>query len=196
MMIKLKDTKWIAIYDDKPTTDDVIESCMAGKHIKTLPHEYKELQDYSYLCFLDSKLEEINEIFVEDYIKKYFIEQNYALLLRKHHFYYNNSISVWDEYHQSICLKRYKLESEKYINYINNQTDKGLSIITNYHCMCGFLIRNMKHEKIKELNTTWYQHIQECGIQDQISFFFVKQLFNDYIYSFSEIPFKISVNRI
>jgi len=87
--------------------------------------------------------------------------------------------------------ERYKLESEKYINYINNQTYKGLSIITDYHCQCGFLISNIKHEKIKEINTTWYQHIQECGIQDQISFFFVKQLFNDYIYSFSEIPFKV-----
>jgi hypothetical protein len=49
----------------------------------------------------------------------------------------------------------------------------------------------MKHEKIKEINNTWYQHIQECGIQDQISFFFVKQLFNDYIYPFTEIPFVV-----
>ena len=191
MMVKLKDTKWIAIYDNKPTTDDVIESCMAGKHIKTSPHEYKELKDYSYLCFLDSKLEEINEIFVEDYIKKYCIEQNYALLLRKHIFLKDDLISVWDEYSLSIRQDRYKLESEKYINYINNQTNRGLSCFTDYHCQCGFLIRNMKHEKIKELNTTWYQHIQECGMQDQISFFFVKQLFNNCIYSFSEIPFKV-----
>jgi len=191
MMVKLKDTKWIAIYDKKPTTDDVIESCMTGKHIKLLPNEYKELQNYSYLCFLDSKIEEINETFVEDYIKKYFIEQNYALLLRKHIFLKGDNINVWDEYSLSMWQERYKLESEKYINYINNQTYKGLSIITDYHCQCGFLIRNMKHEKIKEINTTWYQHIQECGIQDQISFFFVKQLFNDYIYSFSEIPFKV-----
>jgi hypothetical protein len=189
MMLKLKDTNWIAIYDDKPTTDDFIESCMAGKHIKTSPHEYKELQDYSYLCFLDSKLEKVNETFVEDYIKTYFIEKNYALLLRKHHFLKKDKISVWDEYHQSMWQERYRLETSKYINYITNQTNKGLADITDYHCMCGFLIRNMKHEKIKELNTTWYQHIQECGIQDQISFFFVKQLFHDYIYSFSEIPF-------
>ena len=47
----------------------------------------------------------------------------------------------------------------------------------------------MKHDKINELNNTWYQHIEECGIQDQISFFFVKQLFNDDILSFTENPF-------
>jgi hypothetical protein len=47
----------------------------------------------------------------------------------------------------------------------------------------------MKHVKMVEINTTWYEHINECGIQDQISFFFVKQLFNDNIYPFVENPF-------
>ena len=56
----LKLTKWIGIYIDIPTNDDLIESCMVGKHIKTSPHEYKELKDYDYLCFLDSKLNHVN----------------------------------------------------------------------------------------------------------------------------------------
>jgi hypothetical protein len=47
----------------------------------------------------------------------------------------------------------------------------------------------MKHEKIIKINITWYQHIEECGIQCQISFYFVKQLFNDYIYPFTENPY-------
>jgi hypothetical protein len=183
---KLKNTQWIGIYDDKQTVDDLIESCMVGKHIKTMPHEYEELKYYDYLCFLDSKLEKVNEIFVENFITKYFIEQNYALLLRKHWFVNDN---VWNEYNLSMFQKRYKIESEKYKKYINTQIKKGLSQYTKQHCACGFLIRNMKHEKMIELNTTWYKHIQECGIQDQISFFFVKQLFNDYIHPFTEIPF-------
>jgi hypothetical protein len=49
------------------------------------------------------------------------------------------------------------------------------------------VIRNMKHKKINKINETWYQHIQECCIQDQISFFFV--LFNEDILSFTEYPF-------
>lgn len=183
---KLKNTQWIGIYDDKQTVDDLIESCMVGKHIKTMPHEYEELKYYDYLCFLDSKLDKVNEIFVENFITKYFIKQNYALLLRKHWFVNNN---VWNEYNLSMFQKRYKIESNKYKNYINIQVKKGLSPKTEQHCACGFLIRNMKHEKIIELNTTWYKHIQECGIQDQISFFFIKQLFNDYIHPFTEIPF-------
>jgi hypothetical protein len=182
----LKNTNWIGIFDNKPTNDDIIESCMVGKHIKTKPNEYSELSNYDYLCFLDSKLAKVNETFVEEFINKYFIEENYALLLREHWFIHNN---VWNEYNQSITQYRYNLESEKYKNYINNQIKNGLSGVTQHHCACGFLIRNMKHSKINELNNTWYQHIEECGIQDQISFFFVKQLFNDDILSFSESPF-------
>jgi len=183
---KLKNTNWIGIYNDISTKDDMIESCMIGKHIKTMPQEYSELKDYDYLCYLDSKLAKINETFVEEFIVKYFVEQKYALLLRKHWFICNN---VWDEFNESMSQPRYLLESEKYKNYINNQVKNGLSNITENHCACGFLIRNMKHDKIIEINKTWFEHIQVCGIQDQISFFFVKQLFNDYIYPFTEIPF-------
>jgi len=166
---------------------------MAGKHIKTSPHEYKELKDYSYVCFLDSKLEKVNETFVENFIQKYFIEQNYALLLREHWYInskaLNRNVSVWDEFYESMYQKRYIIEREKYKKYINNQKVNGLSETTKRHCAGGFLIRNMKHPKINEINNTWFQHIQECGIQDQISFFFVKQLFDDCIHSFTEIPF-------
>ncbi len=182
----LKETKWIGIYHDILTKDDIIESCMTGKHIKTMPHLYSELKDYDYTCFLDSKLGQVNEAFVEKFITMYFIEQNYALLLREHWFIRHH---VWDEYNESMKQPRYVFESEKYKNYIQNQVKNGLSDVTEHHCACGFLIRNMKHEKINEINSTWFSHIQECGIQDQISFFFVKQLFPNIIHSFSEYPY-------
>jgi hypothetical protein len=182
----LKLTKWIGIYDNKPISYDGIESCMDGKHIKTMPHEYPHLKHYDYLCFFDNKITNIDVEFVEKYIYKYFIEKNYALLLRKHWFIND---SVWNEYDVSMLQERYRIESKKYRSYIRNQLNEGLKATGQLHCACGFLIRNMKHEKMNEINTTWYKHIQECGIQDQISFFFVKQLFIEYIYGFSEIPF-------
>jgi len=159
---------------------------MIGKHIKTMPHEYAELKEYDFLCYLDSKLEKVSESFVEQFIHTYFIEQNYALLLRKHWFIDGN---VWNEFHMSMGQERYQIESDKYRKYISNQVEKGLREETNRHCACGFLIRNMKHEKMMKLNTTWYQHIQECSIQDQISFHFVNQLFREHIHPFTEIPF-------
>ena len=183
---KLKITKWIGIYDNKPINHDVIKSCMDGKHIKSMPHEYNEVRNYDYLCFLDSKLEKVDEVFVEDFIDKYFIKQNYALLLRKHWYIPNK---VWDEYNESMYQTRYNVDSNKYIEYINKQINSGLKDEVEHHCSCGFLIRNMKHNKINDINSSWYEHIQECGIQDQISFFFVKQLFHKFIHPFSEIPF-------
>ena len=182
----IKCTNWIGIYDNKPTSDDMIESCMIGKHIKTMPHEYVELKEYDFLCFLDSKSGKVSETFVENYIHTYFIEKNYALLLRQHWHIRDN---VWNEFNESMYQERYRMESDKYRKYITNQVEKGLSDTTSYHCATGFMIRNMRHDKIVELNTTWYKHIQECGIQCQISFFFVKQLFSDYVYPFTEIPF-------
>jgi hypothetical protein len=183
---KLKNTKWIGIYDDKPTNDDMIESSMVGKHIKSMPQEYIELKDYDYLCYFDNKLEEMNEQFVEMFIDKYFIKHNFALLLREHWYVHNN---VWNEYNLSMNQQRYKLESEKYKKYIKRQKNNGFMEITDHHCTTGILLRNMKHHKMIEINTTWYEHIQECGIQCQISFFFVKQIFWDWIHPFTENPF-------
>jgi hypothetical protein len=185
MLEKIKDTKWIGIYDDKPTNDDIIEGNMVGKRIKTMPHEFTELNKYDYLCYLDSKLQKVDESFVEQFIHTFFIEQNYALLLREHW----HIFGLQHEFNESMRHERYRLEKDKYIKYIQNQLNNGLSDHTPHHCACGFMIRNMRHPKIVELNTTWYNHIQECGIQDQISFFFVKQLFPDCIYSFTEYPF-------
>jgi hypothetical protein len=152
---------------------------------------FPHLKEFDYLCYLDSKLEHVSEKFVEDYIHKYFVDANtnttnYALILRNHTFI---KPSVWKEYDVSMGQPRYKIQSDAYKNYINAQVESGLKAETPYHCQCGFIIRNMKHPEVNNIGETWLQHIQMCGIQDQISFFFVKQLFSDYILPFKEIPF-------
>jgi hypothetical protein len=183
---RLNGTRWIGIYHDIPTTDDLIQSCMVGKHVKTMTHEYDHLKSYDYLCFLDSKLNKVNEKIVEQFISTYFIKQDYALLIRHHWFIDGN---VWHEFNESMKQKRYQLECEKYKTYINKQIDSGLSVYTPQHSACGLLIKNMKHKKMTDIGTVWFNHIQECGIQDQISFFFVKQFFMEYIHTFTESPF-------
>jgi hypothetical protein len=185
---RLKDTNWIRIFIDIETTDDIYESNMFGKHLKAMPHEYKEIKDYDYLCYLDNKLPELSDEFIENHIQKYFINDKYALILRQHPILNNY---IWSEYTLSMYQPRYKNDCNRYFNYIVNQMSSGKFVDEDkYHCTCSFLLRNMKHEKIIELNSTWYNHIQECGIQDQISFFFVKQLFADYILPIKERPFK------
>jgi hypothetical protein len=184
---ELQDSRWIRIYDEKPVSDNLVESAMLSKHVKAKPHEYIELKEYDYLCYLDSKLKKVNEAFIEGYIQRSFIEKNYALILRKHSALSNN---VWSEYNEAMKHERYKIHSDNYERYIHDQIKNGLSETTTQdHCMTGLLIRNMKHSHIQDINNTWYQHIQDCGIECQIAFFFVKQLFPDDIFSFSEFPF-------
>ena len=183
IMDKLKYTQWIGVYHDISTTDDLIESCMIGKHIKTKPHEYPELNGYTYLCGFDSKMEKVSETFVENMIAEYFVQQDYALLLREHPFINH---SVWIELDVSIKQERYRKHMDQYKRYIENQVEKGFTVNTPKHGTCNFLLRNMKHAKTVDIGDTWFQHIQECGIQDQISFFFVKQLFPECIHFFTE----------
>lgn len=184
---KLKATRWIPIFDNKPVTTNITESCMYGKYVKVLPSQVEQLKGYDYTCFLDSKLDKVSEHFVEDFIYKHFIKNDYALLIREHTLI--KEANIWNEYNESMLQERYVKQKEQILRYIHKQMKKGLKEDTKQHSQCGFLIRNMRHPLISELDTTWYDHIQECGIQDQISFFFVKQVYEPHILIFKEIPF-------
>jgi len=183
---KVEDTLWIPVYDNKELTEDEIQSCMNGKHVKVYPEDYTVLEPYDYLCFLDSKLEKLSESFIENLIHEYFITQDYALLLR-HHVFLDGS--VWNEFTESMKQERYARQKDTYLSYIHEQINSGLRDTTEEHAQCGLLIRNMNHRNITRLDKTWYSHIQRCGIQDQISFFFVKQLYSKEIHMFKEVPF-------
>ena len=182
----LASSDWTAVWVDKPSTDDPIENCMYGKQFKLFPDKLPELTGYQYVCFVDSKVQQISESWLEGTIQYFMVEQNMALLLRQHPFVLP---SIFEEYNESMLQLRYQVEKDQYLTYIQNQLDKGLKAETDYHCACGLLIRNMAHEKTSRINKLWDKHIQECGIQDQISFFFVKQYFYDVIYAFSDSPF-------
>ena len=186
----IKDSVWIGVYDDVPVTENLVESQYSSKEVRVKPSEYKELLPYDYTCYLDSKLQDINELFIEDLIAKYFIEQNYVMLLRQHWYHHGSGGgNVWEEAFESMFQSRYRAQMGIVNSYIRNQISKGFSPITEKHYATGLIIKNMKHERARELETVWWDHIKECGTQCQISFFFVKQLFDGLIHPFSENPF-------
>lgn len=183
---KLENTGWIVIYDNIPINDDLIKSTMDGKKIKIMPHKYEKLNNYDYLCFYDNKNNTINVSFVENIIKKYFIENNFALAMQKHPFL-TDSKHILDEFSVTVSTnqERYNRELHLYAQYILNQVfvNNYNEYVDTYVC-CTYLIRNMRHPIINILNETYYEHIKECGIQDQISFFFARQKFEEYIHIF------------
>jgi hypothetical protein len=96
------------------------------------------------------------------------------MMLRSHPWVNSN---IWAEIDESLKQERYKVLSDQMNKYICKQLDKGLREITEYHVACGIIIRKMTKNSAN-INEEWYKNIQECGIQDQISFFFVKQMFS------------------
>ena len=181
---------WIPILDPREPTEDSNESCMMSKHVKVMPHLYPLLRGFDYTCFLDSKVGIISEDFVEDMIRKHCMETPTpaALLLRYHWYGHNN---IWVEYFYSVAQERYRRESDKMLAYMERRFQEGWKEDIPIHSACGLLLRNQRHLLMNAINETWYRHIQECGLNDQVSFFFVAQIFagGGAIHSFQEYPY-------
>jgi hypothetical protein len=106
------------------------------------------------------------------------LNSNYLYIIPKHPFLKPN---IWNEYNESIKQERYAIEKDKYKNYIENQLNNGLSETDDVHYTTHFIIRK-KSNMTNIINELWYKHILECGIECQISFFFIQQIYKKYIY--------------
>ena len=194
MVQKLQNTKWKTVFIDFQSIDDIIENNMMAKHVKALPHEYEELRSYDYLVYMDSKVGKINEGFIYGAINCLFVSNNYAIAMREHWMCQdraeNEKENIWREFSLAVTSQdRYKQQEAQYSDYITRQCKSGLSNLSDSHCTTNTIIRNMKHPKMKQIDYTWYAHILDCGIECQISFFSVKQLFEKMVYSFRDNPF-------
>jgi hypothetical protein len=188
LLEKLKLTKWIPVFIDKIHKDDVYDSNIIAKEPKVCPHRFKELNDYEYLVYQDTKLVPKGDTFVLDIIQK--CGSQFILFAYQHYAQTTGDTSVFREFHSSMNQERYLKQKDKILAYINTQIELGYSPYDTLHLACGFLIRNNKHQRAIELNEMWYAHILECGIQDQISFYFVKQRFPGLI---AGLPFILSL---
>lgn len=157
-------TGWIPIKLDVPYIDDY-SACMAAKRVKVLPGRYSTLKPYKHTCYMDSKYMYVDEQFVEEHTKD-------EIFFREHPFIKN---SVWAELERSMEAERYSKDRAKTIRYIEHNVQNGLSTETSTHLAGGFIIRTMSKSRL--FDETWFRHIHMCGLNDQISLFFVKQLF-------------------
>ena len=63
---------------------------------------------------------------------------------------------------------------------------KGYPTHGQRHFQCGFLLYNLKHPQCTAIQNIWMSHIQRCGIQDQISMYYVAQRFPNSIGEFKK----------
>lgn len=175
---ELQNTKWIVIYmDNIPIHNCPIKDTMETKRLRCLPHKFEILNKYKYLCWFDSKLK-VFENKIEELIIKLENDDNKIMVLSKHP-YSNNFNSVWDEFNLAMCTEKYLSQKEQNIKYIETQINNGFSEKINIHFCGGWVLKNKK--KTEEFGELWYEHIKECGIEDQISLSFIQQKYIDFI---------------
>ena len=173
--LKRLSRNWIPVFVDIPIKNTSGENAMDAKLLKACPHRFSELRGYRYTVYFDSKLS-INESLVLKNIQQ-MESTNYVMLVNKHPFIES---SVWDEYSEAMLQERYRVDSEKYKEYIFKQQRRGLAITTDIHYETSAIIRKSS-PLTEEIGELWYSHIQETGCECQISFFFIKQIYNGYI---------------
>lgn len=169
-------TRWKRVWVNIPVSDDMIECARQSKHLRCCPWDVPELKAYPYLCWVDSKLRMNDWDAVMESVTKLVLSDK-VWLFTQHPRQYTD---VWGEYHEAIQHEKYARQKAQYKAYITSRLDAGYTIDKPIRVCCGFSIRK-RCPLAKEIGEFWYQEIQECGIEDQISFQFVHQRYEDAI---------------
>jgi hypothetical protein len=177
----LEKTGWNRIFIDIPVKHNLTADAMDAKHLKACPYMYPELNGYDATCYFDSALK-VNTEEVIELVNKAFTYSNYDMLIARHPFISATwPPSAKSEFANAMLQPRYAAERDKYERYMAQQILSGLLETDDIHYATGFIVRKNNME-MRKLGEVWYRHILECGIECQISFFFVQQMFKGKIY--------------
>ena len=177
---RLDNTAWKRRFVPVSFKNDEISNCLDTKLLKTCPHLIDELNVYDYTVHMDSK--QIIVISV-DRLKE-IIQQHHQcpILMLPHRWWPNIHNAVLEEFNRSMqYAERYRIQELKMKTYIEKKAQTfPLSVPIHYET--GFIVRKQKDPTVIQLNEKWYDEIMECGIQCQISFFFIQQMFPNIVF--------------
>lgn len=166
---------WIPLYlDIYEPVDDPIVSATQAKFAKALPHRFPELAEYDFLFYADDKYK-ISEELIPGLAAS--LRANKSPMAMKHHPWLPPNVLY--EYTESLFQKRYCDQRQMMMDYITSQLQQGLKVVSKNHYTTMCILRDMRHPDMQNINDTWFSHIQQCGIECQISFFFVAQIFQN-----------------
>lgn len=168
---------------------DEIGSCLKAKSLRTRPYLYAPLRNYRYLVFADSKI--AGEIHDETTLKILASMPSEAAIVHRRHFLFADGapVSVWSELDLSMEQERYRTQANQMRSYIKQKVAAGYNSTKNIpHLMGGYIIRDMKNPVVRDIGQDWFQNILSCGIQDQISLFFVHQDYLPFIHTIPPYP--------
>jgi hypothetical protein len=176
MYQRLAHTQWKRVWLNVPIHNDNVKDAMASKELRCCPERFAELQDYDFLCWMDSKMRVTEGAHFKEMLN-HLMSTECCIAATHHPLPYK---TVWDEYTTAIKYQKYASEKDSYKKYIEQQLEKGADPNKPQRICCGFRLMKMNARR-KELGELWLSHIQECGIEDQISWQFVHQLFEEEI---------------
>jgi hypothetical protein len=178
MYQRLESTNWIRIWLDIPIENDNVRDAMNTKHLRCCPREYTVLRNYEYSCWIDSKFEVTDIQKVYEMVDS--LTDSKVIAITRHPVEHKD---VWGEYMLAIQYSKYYAQKEQYQIYIHKRLQEGFDKNKPLRHCTGFIVRK-QCPKTDAIGRLWYSHIQECGIECQISWQFICQLFEDSIVDF------------
>jgi predicted O-methyltransferase YrrM len=176
---KLQSTNFISIFiDDIPIYDDHNKDTMSSKKYRCNPFDIDSLNKYDYLCWFDNKLKVYDEQ-IENMI--YELDKSDKSIIFTRHPYFEKYNSIWDEFNLSMNVEKYKNEEINYVNYINKMIKNGYNQYYKDGFLCGGINIRKNNEISKKFGLEWFNNILECGIQDQLTLFFISQNYIEHI---------------
>lgn len=169
------------IYLDLKVSDDPVLSAYQAKIAKAIPHTIEPLGQYDFLFYKDDKIQ-VDTSRIDEFIGL-LQEKDSAIALRPHPFLSGN---VLYEFGESMLQSRYKREWDKSIAYITQEVNNGARLNCQMYAT-GAILRNTKHPDTVKINELWWQHINRCGIECQVSFDIIAQKFD----SIAKLPLNL-----
>jgi hypothetical protein len=175
----------VVIRESEAELSDYIHTTMAGKKMKLFPQSFVP-DSYSFVVWCDNKFD-INAMGTHTSLTHW--DPNTAVQFHQHPEYCCGADLELKRSIDAITgQERYRREQHRYENYIAEEQKKGFAVHGERHFQGGFIIYNLKHRATKAFQDTWLRHIQRCGIQDQISLYFVVQQFPEPVISTFQFP--------
>jgi hypothetical protein len=153
-------------------TSNPVLSAYQAKVAKVLPHLIEPLTKFDFLFYKDDKIS-INEEKIENSVRT-LIETDSSTSIRPHPFMSGN---ILYEFGEAMLQTRYKLQWHQTVAYITEELKNGVQLTCQMYWTSAIL-RNMRHSDTAKINNLWWEHINRCGIECQISFDVIAQQFN------------------
>lgn len=168
-----------------------IESASQAKKFKALPQLFLDQNgvNYDYIFYTDSKLE-LDVFKILNLIGS--TSKKICLLANKHPV---RSTAEEECRHACFSQARYNKQQKSYKKYIAKERKHFPHTSHNRLFATGQLLYNMKHPCTLQLQSTWFSHIQRCGIECQISFFFIAKMFEKDIAFIPHPDLKLNKNK-